>query len=234
MTLAAAGIAYGIALRVLGWAGETADVAIPREVEPVLVVLILGLVTDYAVFFLSAFREAWPGAGSKYAAMRAATAGTARVVLTAGLIVAAGTAALVVGKLDFFRAFGPGLAITALVAVAVCLTFIPACLALFGGRLAPREDAPVPREDAPRRAPRGLPRRHRRPRGCPSGCGCASPGRSPRCAPRATRRTSGACRGGGCSPRASSARPRWPSWSCSPAAPACCSRRAGSATWTSG
>jgi RND superfamily putative drug exporter len=143
MTLAAAGIAYGIALRVLGWAGETADVAIPREVEPVLVVLILGLVTDYAVFFLSAFREAWPGAGSKYAAMRAATAGTARVVLTAGLIVAAGTAALVVGKLDFFRAFGPGLAITALVSVAVCLTFIPACLALFGGRLAPREQAPA-------------------------------------------------------------------------------------------
>ena len=33
--------AYGIALRVLGWAGETADVAIPREVEPVLVVLLL-------------------------------------------------------------------------------------------------------------------------------------------------------------------------------------------------
>ena len=29
---------------------------------------------------------------------------------TAGLIVAAGTAALVAGKLDFFRAFGPGLA----------------------------------------------------------------------------------------------------------------------------
>ena len=143
MTLAAAVIAYGIALRVLGWAGETAAVAIPREVEPVLVVLILGLVTDYAVFFLSAFRDAWPGAGSKYAAMRAATAGTARVVLTAGLIVAAGTAALVVGKLDFFRAFGPGLAITALIAVAVCLTFIPACLALFGGRMAPREEAPT-------------------------------------------------------------------------------------------
>ena len=136
----------------LGWAGETADVAIPREVEPVLVVLILGLVTDYAVFFLSAFRDAWPEAGSKYAAMRAATAGTARVVLTAGLIVAAGTAALVVGQLDFFRAFGPGLAITALIAVAVCLTFIPACLALFGRRLAPGDDAAPDRPAAVRPA----------------------------------------------------------------------------------
>ena len=228
MTLAAAGIAYGIALRVLGWAGETADVAIPREVEPVLVVLILGLVTDYAVFFLSAFRDAWPESGSKYAAMRAATAGTARVVLTAGLIVAAGTAALVVGKLDFFRAFGPGLAITALLAVAVCLTFIPACLALFGGRMAPREDAPA------QATAHAAPRRNGRSRGCPSACGCASPDRSPRCAPRATRRTSRACRGGGCSPRASSARPRWPPSSCSRVAPASCSRRAGSASWTSG
>ncbi|MET0683899.1 MAG: MMPL family transporter [Solirubrobacteraceae bacterium] len=147
MTLAAAGIAYGIALRVLGWAGETADVAIPREVEPVLVVLLLGLVTDYAVFFLSAFRDALPEAGSKHAAMRAATAGTARVVLTAGVIVAAGTAALVAGRLDFFRAFGPGLAITALIAVAVCLTFIPACLALVGRRLAPPRGAPRPAPD---------------------------------------------------------------------------------------
>ena len=165
VTLAAAAIAYGISLRVLGWAGETAGIAIPREVEPVLVVLLLGLVTDYSIFFLSAFRDAWPEAGSKYAAMRAATAGTARVVLTAGLIVAAGTAALFVGQLDFFRAFGPGLAITALIAVAVCLTFIPACLALFGRRLAPCEDkAPVADADRPRPAPRPderLPRRTR-------------------------------------------------------------------------
>ena len=165
VTLAAAGIGYGITLRVLGWAGETAGIAIPREVEPVLVVLLLGLVTDYSVFFLSAFRDAWPEAGSKFAAMRAATAGTARVVLTAGLIVAAGTAALFVGKLDFFRAFGPGLAITALIAVAICLTFIPACLALFGRRLVPCEDkAPAADADRPKPAAQPdqrLPRRTR-------------------------------------------------------------------------
>ena len=40
-------------------------------------------------------------------------------MLTAGLIVAAGTGALVVGKLGFFRAFGPGLALTTLIALAV-------------------------------------------------------------------------------------------------------------------
>jgi uncharacterized membrane protein YdfJ with MMPL/SSD domain len=56
-------------------------------------------------------------------------------VLLIGLIVAGGAAALVVGRLDFFRAFGPGLALTALIALAVCLTFIPACLALLGTRM---------------------------------------------------------------------------------------------------
>jgi RND superfamily putative drug exporter len=142
VTLAAAAIAYGIAIRVLGWAGERAELAVPREVEPVLVVLLLGLVTDYAVFYLSAFRDALPGADSRYAAMRAATAATGRVVFTAGLIVAAGTAALVAGQLDFFRAFGPGLAVTALIAVAVCLTFLPACLALLGPRLVPAREPP--------------------------------------------------------------------------------------------
>jgi RND superfamily putative drug exporter len=163
VTLVAAAIAYGIAIRVLGWAGERADLAVPREVEPVLVVLLLGLVTDYAVFFLSAFRDALPGADSRYAAMRAATAATGRVVFTAGLIVAAGTAALVAGQLDFFRAFGPGLAVTALIAVAVCLTFLPACLALLGGRLVPDREAPTAgrSEPAPRTAGGNLPARLR-------------------------------------------------------------------------
>ena len=64
--------------------------------------------------------------------MRAATAGTAARRAHRGLIVAAGTAALVAGRLDFSGAFGPGLAISGLIAVARLPSVIPACLALFG------------------------------------------------------------------------------------------------------
>ena len=32
-------------------------VAIPKEVEPVMVVLLFGILTDYALFFLSRFRR---------------------------------------------------------------------------------------------------------------------------------------------------------------------------------
>ena len=143
LTLAAAGVAYAIAVRVLGWAGERMGVIVPSEVEPVLVVLLLGLVTDYSIFFLSGMRESLARGLPKRDAMREATTGTARIVFTAGLIVAAGTGALVAGELQFFRAFGPGLALTALVSLVVCLTFIPAVMALAGRRLFGRlPDAP--------------------------------------------------------------------------------------------
>lgn len=135
VTLAAAALAYAVAVRVLGWSGERLGLTVPQEVEPVLVVLLLGLVTDYAIFFLSGMREALVRGLPKREAMREATTGTARIVFTAGLIVAAGTGALVVGRLEFFRAFGPGLALTALVSLAVCITFIPAVMALFGRHL---------------------------------------------------------------------------------------------------
>jgi putative drug exporter of the RND superfamily len=94
--------------------------------------------------------------------------------------VAGGVAALVVGRLDFFQAFGPSLAITTLVALALSITLIPAALALFGERLfggdvrgsagdagAPRETGPPPtfsrRFTAMRRVPR-LAREARAPR----------------------------------------------------------------------
>jgi RND superfamily putative drug exporter len=148
LTLTAAAVAYLVAVRVLGWAGQQFGVTVPREVEPVLVVLLLGLVTDYAIFFLSGMRASLSRGLPKREAMREATAGTARIIFTAGLIVAAGTGALVAGELAFFQAFGPGLALTALVSVAVCLTFIPAMMALFGRRLFGRlAEAPARRPD---------------------------------------------------------------------------------------
>jgi RND superfamily putative drug exporter len=135
VTLFAAGVAYAVAVRVLPWAGDKAGASVPAEVEPIIIVLLLGLVTDYSVFFLSETRRRLRAQDSRIDAVTAATRRTAPIVLTAGLIVAAGTGALVVGKLGFFRAFGPGLALTTLIALAVAVTLVPALLALFGERL---------------------------------------------------------------------------------------------------
>jgi putative drug exporter of the RND superfamily len=169
VALAAAGIAYAIAMRVLPWLGERADVTVPKEIEPVVVVLLLGLVTDYSIFFLSETRRRLRAGDERLPAARGAVAEVGPIVLTAGLIVAAGTAALVVGHLQFFRAFGPGLAATTLVALAVSVTLVPALVAIFGPRLfgkGLREDVPpTPRGEAgePRWASERLPLRLSRP-----------------------------------------------------------------------
>jgi putative drug exporter of the RND superfamily len=135
VALATAGVTFLLAIRILPWAGEQANVTVPKEVQPIIVVLLLGLVTDYAIFFLSGMRRRLRLGEERIPAARATVVEVAPIVFTAGLIVAAGTAALVAGKLDFFRAFGPGLALTTLISMVVAITLVPALIAIFGGRL---------------------------------------------------------------------------------------------------
>jgi RND superfamily putative drug exporter len=135
VALATAGITFLLAIRILPWAGEQANVTVPKEVQPIIVVLLLGLVTDYTIFFLSGMRRRLRLGEARLPAARATIVEVAPIVFTAGLIVAAGTAALVAGKLEFFRAFGPGLALTTLLSMIVAITLVPALVAIFGGRL---------------------------------------------------------------------------------------------------
>lgn len=137
-----------------------------QEVEPLVLVLLLGLVTDYSVFLMSAMRRELEKGEGVTAAARAAAARTVPVILAAGLIVAGGVAALVVGRLEFFQTFGPSLAITSLIALAVSITLIPAALALLGGRLfggkmsASARAAETSGQGPPRRSAHPAPHRH--------------------------------------------------------------------------
>src|SRR4051794_20029207 len=135
VALVTAAITFLLAIRLLPWAGEQASVTVPKEVQPIIVVLLLGLVTDYTIFFLSGMRRRLRLGEARVPAARATVAEVAPIVFTAGMIVAAGTAALVAGKLDFFRAFGPGLALTTLISMVVAITLVPALIGIFGGRL---------------------------------------------------------------------------------------------------
>jgi RND superfamily putative drug exporter len=135
VTFASAGVAYVIAVRLLTVAADALKVDVPRELEPLLIALILGLTTDYTVFFFSGVKQRLL-AGEAAAPALGRTARTfLPMIVTAGLIVALGSASLVFGRLALFRAFGPGMAISALVALAVAVTFAPAMLAIFGRAL---------------------------------------------------------------------------------------------------
>lgn len=146
VALSAAAVAYVVSLGVVGQAGAQFDLAIPREVEPVMLVLLLGVVTDYAVFFMSAARRRLAAGEPRVAAAEHAAVDVTPIVLTTGLIVMLGTAALLVGELEFFRAFGPGAALAVFVSVAVSVTFVPALLAILG-RLAFRPSVDRPGHD---------------------------------------------------------------------------------------
>jgi putative drug exporter of the RND superfamily len=140
-TLACAATAYLIAVRVVVWLAARMGVTLPPDLDPVLVVLLLGVTTDYTVFFLDGMRARVADGVPRVRAARLATAEFAPIILAAGVIVAAAAASLVVARTKLLSAFGPGLALTVLTAMAVSMTLGPALMAIFGGLLF----RPVPR-----------------------------------------------------------------------------------------
>jgi RND superfamily putative drug exporter len=135
VTLACAGTAYFLSTRIVAWAAGRMGASLPADVGPVLVVLLLGVTTDYAVFFLSGMRARLAEGVHRVPAARQATAEFAPIILAAGLIVAASTAALLAARNQSLRDFGPALALTVLTAMVVSMTLTPALMSVFGGLL---------------------------------------------------------------------------------------------------
>jgi RND superfamily putative drug exporter len=132
VALTASAVAFLVTLRLSGILGVALGLAVPAELEPLLVALLLGVVTDYTVFYVSAL-EFQARTGAPWSeAVRTAVSSFTPIVLTAGLTVAAGTAALLAAVSPFFRAFGPAMAMSVLVGLAVSVTVIPALLAVLG------------------------------------------------------------------------------------------------------
>ncbi len=147
IALVTAGVAYVVTLRLSAYLSGRFDLASPDELEPVVVALLLGVVTDYVIFFCSSLRDqtpqVLPGTGRDRAEVRAAsvaatTAAIARsgpIVAVAGLAVALGTGTLLAAESPFFRALGPALAFTVTVGLVVAITLVPALMAVLGDRV---------------------------------------------------------------------------------------------------
>ncbi|MGH2873439.1 MAG: MMPL family transporter, partial [Solirubrobacteraceae bacterium] len=160
LTVVAVVCAYLVADRVVSHLAKVSGISVPAQVEPVLVVLVFGVATDYSVFFLSRFRALLrAGVEQRPAAVQTVREITP-IVFTAGISVALATSALLVADPDFIRGFGPALAIAVMLAMLVAITFVPAALALGGGRMfwpratEARAHAGRPASTSPRREPR--------------------------------------------------------------------------------
>ncbi|WP_051367931.1 MMPL family transporter [Hamadaea tsunoensis] len=132
LALAVAGLSALLTLHVGGALATHFGVAVPQETQPLLVALLLGVVTDYVVFYLSAVRGQLAAGADRITAARWATARFSPIIATAGATAAAGTGALLVAGSPTFRAFGPGMAVAVLIGMIVAVTLVPALLAILG------------------------------------------------------------------------------------------------------
>ena len=132
ITLATAAVGYLIADRVIGVFGVLTGLTVPSQLQPLVVALLLGITTDYTIFFLSGLQSQLRDGVGGPAAVRGGMRAYLPIVVVAGITVAAGVSALLVARSPLFRAFGPGLAITVLVGLAVSVTMVPALLAILG------------------------------------------------------------------------------------------------------
>src|SRR5581483_10888796 len=132
LTLGASGLAYFLSSHVVAWAAVHYGLDIPVELQPLLVVLVLAVVTDYSVFLLAGTRSELAEGERSSAAARIATANYTPIILVAALTVAGSAASLAVAGLEFLRVLGPALGVSVMVSAAVALTTGPAALASFG------------------------------------------------------------------------------------------------------
>ncbi|HEX2359857.1 MAG TPA: MMPL family transporter [Solirubrobacterales bacterium] len=101
----------------------------------------LGLAIDYSLFVITGFRDRLADGAPTGAAVRKTVGTLGRMIAFSGLTVAAALASLCVFPQRFLYSIGIGGAIVALTSALVCLTVLPALLAMLGPRvnaLAPR------------------------------------------------------------------------------------------------
>jgi RND superfamily putative drug exporter len=161
LTVLTAGVAFLISQHLLGWIEANSTLTMPNELTGVAVALMLGIVTDYTVFYFSSARELLREGLPAREAARRSTVLNSPIVFTAGAVVCLGVACLMLGTLGFFRSFGPGMAVTVATGLVVSVLLVPAALRLFGRAVfwPGLRAGPPPAEEQRRRLARFLTRK---------------------------------------------------------------------------
>ncbi len=135
IALLAAGIAYVVTLDASELLGGFLGIAAPAELEPLLVALLLGIVTDYTIFYVTALRAQLSLCEDPADAVERAIATYTPIVTVAGITVAAGTGALLAARSEFFRGLGPAMTLAIVMGLIVSVTLVPALIAILGPRV---------------------------------------------------------------------------------------------------
>lgn len=108
-------------------------VKINGQVQGILLILVVGAATDYALLYVARYREALITCENRFQATKVALRGSIEPIMASGGTVIAGLLCLLFSELASNKALGPVAATGIVLSMLASLTFLPAALAL-GGR----------------------------------------------------------------------------------------------------
>lgn len=120
------------AILVVYYLADAGIVSINGQVQGILFILVIGAATDYALLFVSRYREELTRHKEVYKAILASWKRSLEPILAAGGTVIAGLLCLLLSDLNSNKALGPVGAIGIALAVTATLTFLPSLLMAFG------------------------------------------------------------------------------------------------------
>ena len=133
--LLAAGIALTASQGLIYYLAKADVLTLNGQSQGILLVLVFGAATDYALLLIARYREELRHVESKYEAMATAWKGVWEPIAASAGTVSVGLLCLQLSELKSNAGLGPVGAVGVAVSMLVILTFLPALLVLFGRRV---------------------------------------------------------------------------------------------------
>ena len=132
LPILSAGVALTVAQAVIYLLTQHANLTVNGQSEGILVVLVIGASTDYALLLIARYREELRRHADRHEAMAVALRRAGPAIIASGLTVVAGMLCLLAAESNDISGLGPVAAVGIAVGLIAMVTLLPAILVIFG------------------------------------------------------------------------------------------------------
>ena len=132
LPILSAGVALTVAQAVIYLLTQHANLTVNGQSEGILVVLVIGASTDYALLLIARYREELRRHADRHQAMAVALRRAGPAIIASGLTVVAGMLCLLAAESNDISGLGPVAAVGIAVGLIAMITLLPALLVIFG------------------------------------------------------------------------------------------------------
>ena len=132
LPILSAGVALTVAQAVIYLLTQHANLTVNGQSEGILVVLVIGASTDYALLLIARYREELRRHADRHEAMAVALRRAGPAIIASGLTVVAGMLCLLAAESNDISGLGPVAAVGIAVGLVAMVTLLPAVLVIFG------------------------------------------------------------------------------------------------------